>query len=118
MAGRVVSDTRLHESPAIAGFTASTGAAPDWFRIRGTGGFFCLNDLAVQFQTSGGSPDPCMRITVITNQETRSCTATGSGFCAFDDVDFDDDTDVFFRVERICAVPVGGEVSYTIRGHM
>jgi hypothetical protein len=116
LSGRVLSDTRFHE-PAIAGFVPATGAAPDWFRIFGEGGTFCINDLDVTFTTSGGTTAACTRLTVITTEETRSCTLTGNDSCSFTNVDYDNDSNIFFKVENVCPAS-GGQVTYTIRGNM
>ena len=44
LSGLLPADARTHD-PAIAGFNAAIGGAPDWYRIHGSGGPLCQDDI-------------------------------------------------------------------------
>src|SRR5262249_27335954 len=50
--GIVPTDNKVHENPNIDGFDTTVGAAPDWFKIKGTGGTFCQDDANFDFQVN------------------------------------------------------------------
>ena len=56
----------------------------------------------------------------ITNDGTYSCTTNSSGTCNIDEGSgsYNDDTDIFLVVEKICTVPPTSLVSYTVTGHL
>lgn len=115
--GRIVSDGRTH-LPAPDGFSSATGSAPDWYSVQATGGSLCANNYSVTITTSGGSPtDACYRVTFITNRTTVSMTVSGSGGNTMSSGAlglYDDNTTVYFRVEKTCPAATRENVSYTL----
>lgn len=117
--GSVPSDNRTH-NPAVTGFNAATGAAPDYLAINATGGFACINDYAITLATSGGSASLCYRLTVATNVGTFNCTASGQGSCTITrgSGSYSDGTTISISVEKTCNLPTVQQVSYTVSGHL
>lgn len=117
LVGLVPADTRTH-SPAIAGFSAATGAAPDWFALRATGGF-CTNDVELTLQVTSGAQPTCLKLTVITDVLTESCQVLAGGSCTVSrgTGSYTDDSSIFIAVERTCAAATVSN-AYTVTGHL
>ncbi|HEU5430173.1 MAG TPA: hypothetical protein VFU81_00840 [Thermomicrobiales bacterium] len=117
--GTILSDGRAHANPAVTGFNSVTGSAPDWWSVDATGGS-CVNDLAATITTSGGGPSgSCYKLTIITDKATESATisgddATGATVAA----DYSEDKTIYFKIEKICNLPVQEAVSYTVSYHL
>jgi hypothetical protein len=116
--GKLVNDTRTHD-PLVNGFDVSSGSAPDYLSLSATGGL-CINDLSVQFQTSGGSASVCYKLTVNTNSGAFLCTTSGSGSCMISQGSgaYANGTTIFFKVERTCPSTPQQNVNYIISGHL
>jgi hypothetical protein len=115
--GELPSDERTH-NPAFSGFTASTGSAPDFSTITGSGGA-CVNDVSMTLSLTGTSSPTCYRLTVTTDAHAPmtcvgNCNVSCGASC------YTDGSQVFFKVERICPLPSpGGEAPvYTVSGHL
>lgn len=117
----LLSDTRVHTNPPVDSFSATVGSAPDFWRVYADGGL-CVNDLDVTITTVGGSSaNKCYRLTVITNNGPRSVDVSGSGSANISSGSgsYSDDTDIYFKIEKICAAGTPQEaVTYTIRYHL
>jgi len=83
----------------------------DWYRIRASGGTFCLNDLDV---TGFGCSVPCspfVAYDLMTNQATRTnLTGPSTG------MSYSDDTDIFIHVHALnpSASPVGWSMQFNL----
>ena len=77
MTGTVPSDYRTHV-PAIDAFDMTTGAAPDYFSILGTGGTFCEDDANLTLTMTGTTQPACYVLTMLTdNNGGQTCTDVG-----------------------------------------
>jgi hypothetical protein len=120
--GKLINDSRAHTNPAVSGFDTTTGSAPDYLTLTGSGGAFCTNDLSATFLTSGGTASPCYKLTVTTNTFSTSCTTSGGGGgCPITHGSgaYTSGTTILFKVERTCSAAADHSVvSYTISGHL
>ena len=119
ISGLLPSDARSH-NPAVPGFDATKGDAPDWFRIYGSGGGLCQDDIDLTLQVSGSATPACFRLQAITNVSTYTCQTSSSGSCNFSPgmSSYGDGTDIYLVVDRTCATVASERVSYTITGHL
>jgi hypothetical protein len=111
--GLILSDARSHTS--FTGFDPSTGSAPDWFKIVGTGGF-CFNDLVVRITTSGGGSGVCYSLTVETTHETRTVGISGNNSTGVTTsaMNYNNGSTIFFKVAKTCGTSVRERVSYQV----
>ena len=119
--GTLYSDSHIHTNPTIPGFDSATGSAPEWYKVAAAGGFFCSNDYQVTFTTTGGSPTPCYRLTITTdNPLTNSVTVSGNGSAAMSggSGSYPDPSNVYFTVEKTCSSAVQEAINYTITFHL
>jgi len=118
--GKLVSDARVHELPAVVGFDAASGSAPDWYSFEGVGNSFCQNDLVFTLTMTGSTSPGCYRFTVITDKETYTCTTDATGTCGIDYLDgqFSDNTTIYAEVSKVCGTTVTESVAYTVSGHL
>jgi len=119
--GGIPSDHRAHQSPAVVNFNATTGAAPDWFRIRADGGSLCVNDVTLTLDVNGSGDLTCFRMTVSTSDGTYVCNTDAQGICGIDpgSSSYDGGTDIFVRIEKTCAHTASiGSTTYTVTGHL
>lgn len=117
LSGRLTSDTRTH-TPAVPGFDATKGAAPDYFKVNATGGI-CVNDLGVTITVTGaGTGANCFLLTISTSNGSYSCQTSASGTCTISEGSnsYDDDTTITLSVTRTCAA-AGVDARYTVAGH-
>ncbi|MCS6913854.1 MAG: hypothetical protein RMK29_01725 [Myxococcales bacterium] len=116
----VMSDSRVHVNPSVPAFNSAVGAAPDYIKVRATGGAFCQNDYAVRFTTRGGGAVPCYRCTIYTDRKSQSVTTTGSGTVEMSSGSgsYSSNSDVYFVIEKICNLPVQEAVTYTVEYHL
>jgi hypothetical protein len=122
LAGAMISDARVHENAAITGFSASAGAAPDFFTVHATGGV-CINDIALTLQVTGSSMPTCYKLTVVTNPATVTRTqqtgASGAATITAGSGAYSDGTDIAVVVEKTCsAATLAENVTYTVKGHL
>lgn len=111
----LLSDARRH-----TGFAGSVGAAPDFWKVFGTGGA-CINDYDVTIQTTGGNPtDLCYQLTIITNKKTDSAKLTGAGSAnlASGVGSYESNTMLYFKIEKICNFNLPEAVKYTVSYHL
>ena len=117
----------LTHTPAIAGFDVATGAAPDYWTVLGTGksqGITCVNDYKVTISTSGGNAGAaCYRLTVTTDKRVDSAFVTGSGSATINQecnfcTNYSNNTNIQFRIEKVCNLPVQEAVNYTVTFHL
>jgi hypothetical protein len=67
---------------------------------------------------TGGSNN-CYTLTIVTNIRTESTPVNdGSAIIDMGAFSYSDDTDVFFRVEKTCALPVREQASFTAAFHL
>ncbi|HNI60605.1 MAG TPA: hypothetical protein PKL17_03165 [Pseudomonadota bacterium] len=62
--GMLLSDSREHRSPALSDRDAKTGAVAKRGQVRGSGGLFCQNDLALTVTLRDGPKEPCYQLAV------------------------------------------------------
>jgi hypothetical protein len=117
--GTIYSDGRVHESPAIDGFDATTGSAPDWFVVHATGGAVCQDDLNVTITVSSGTPE-CYKLSVLTNKNTFSTQvdSNGSATITAGSSSYSDGTDIYFQVEKTCGTTVQEAAAYSVQFHL
>lgn len=117
IAGRLPNDARQHV-PAIPGFNATAGTAPDFLRIRATGGI-CTNDAVLTLQVSGATAPTCFALTVTTDKGTYPCTTNAAGACTIPTGDYSDDTDITLKVEQTCSTASAPTATtYQVTGHL
>ena len=115
--GMIASDGRAH-SPAVEGLDPVTGAAPQWWKVRATGGQ-CVRDLSVELTMSRATRN-CYRLTVTTDKGEVSAVwnggieVTGTGTGAYTP-----DTDIHFKMEKFCSVTTAREAAvYSVSSHL
>jgi hypothetical protein len=119
--GTLLSDTRVHENPAIVGFDTASGSAPDWYTFKGVGHTLCQNDLVLTLTVNGSSSPACYKMTVITDKVSYSCQTNSSGTCNINHNSggqFSDDTMINVEVQKTCSTSVTENVTYTVSGHL
>ncbi|MFT4041339.1 MAG: hypothetical protein QM692_24365 [Thermomicrobiales bacterium] len=114
------SDARAHVSPAVPDFDITVGAAPQWWVVRATGGGFCNNDLGVVMNLTGATAN-CYRLTVFTDKQTYTAVNTAGPVASIvDNVAgaYSSNTNIFFKVEKICTSPRREAMTYSITFHL
>lgn len=117
---KLISDARAHANPALAGFDATTGSAPDWFAIAANGGATCVNDVQLTLQVSGSSNPTCYKLTVITDKTTLTATtnAAGTASVAQGNGAYSNSTTIYLSVSKTCSTAITENVTYTLNGHL
>lgn len=115
--GRIVSDGRVH-MPEPPGYVAATRSVPDWYSVRAIGGSLCANNYGITVTTSGGtSSGQCYQVTFLTDRVSPSMTVSGNGTNTMSSGAlglYTENSTVYFRVERICSLATGENVSYSL----
>jgi hypothetical protein len=142
--GHMPSDKRVHEDPAIAGFDATTGAAPNWYYLVPDSGL-CSDDLVAQLCVQGSSAPSCYELTAISGVSSimYSCQVDASGCCPADPNPqgscpgngdpgqptfmgicknqgnqwTSSTSAVYFEVQKTCSTATIEDPSYTVYGH-
>ncbi|MBS2030041.1 MAG: hypothetical protein JST54_19220 [Deltaproteobacteria bacterium] len=116
--GKLSSDARPH-APAITGFVPATGSAPDFFHTFNTGGTFCQDDFDVVLQMIGSAYPTCYKLSVTTTHGTWAATAsqTGRAEVSSGSGSYDDNSDIYFEVEKTCSTAQLESPTYAITGH-
>lgn len=120
ISGVMVSDAREH-SPAILGFNATTGSAPDYYTIYADGGTLCQNDINISLVVSGSSSPTCYKLTADTSKGPYTCQTSSGGSCSISkgSGSYNDNTTILIKVEKTCpASSVRERVTYTVTGHL
>ena len=128
--GTMLSDSRQHLYPGVEGFDYDVGSAPAWRSLQAIGGQ-CANDIKLTVQTTGGGSQKCYRVSMnfshglgqfgepafykiyrldVAGNETKTLTR-GPG-------SYDDNTTLYFEIEKICPASVREKVSYTVNYHL
>jgi len=113
--GTFPSDTRTHQ-PAINGFDASLGSAPDFWEITGSGesSIFdpCENDLQLVMMLTGSSNPACYQVTVNPNDPgfaVMTATFSGAGQLEINPGDSDGNygsgDNITIELSKICSTP-------------
>jgi hypothetical protein len=120
--GHLLSDTRAHLNPPVAGFEAAVGAAPHWFSVYSSGGTLCEDDFSVTLTTSGGPDVPCYQATIVTDKITDSVlvTGNGSGTISGTSGSYSDGSTILFEIRKTCSIGSVGDadVAYTVSYHL
>jgi hypothetical protein len=120
--GRMLSDDRVHQDPAIVGFDPASGSAPDWMSVVGEGNVFCENDLVLNLQVAGSQNPSCYRLTAITDKEMYTVQTDDTGLAQINEDSgdqFSDNSTIDFEVQKTCSAGTLTEnVSYAITGHL
>jgi hypothetical protein len=137
LSGRLLSDKRVHEIPAVVGFDTTSGSAPDWTFVTAvdTSTFgTCANDMVMQLCVQGSSSPGCYKLTVLA-QSTYTCLTNASGCCPPDPSpdgtctnnpgicknnggNYPDGQHIAFEVSKTCNTNVTENVTYTVTGHL
>jgi hypothetical protein len=119
ISGLLPGDTRTHD-PAVPGFDAARGYAPDWFKIDASGGPLCQDDIALNLQVTGSATPTCFRLRAITDKGTYTCQTSSAGSCSFAPgmSSYSDGSVIYIVLDRTCAALAAERVSYTITGHL
>jgi hypothetical protein len=117
--GKLLSDARVHTNPAIPGFDATTGSAPDWYHLTADGGL-CVNDLKVVLQVLSSAHPQCYKLSVVTDMGTFAQTTDFSGMAKVtqDTVSYSTGSDIYFKVEKTCSTAQFESVDYTLNFHL
>ncbi len=115
----LMSDRRAHANPPVVPWNGTVGAAPEWWKVRATGGV-CTNDYLVTFSTSGGSALSCYTLTIFTNKGSNSVTISGNSWNSMSGgtSSYSSDSDIYFLVEKTCTSPSPERVHYTVSYHL
>jgi hypothetical protein len=121
IAGTLHSDARAHEMAGVNGFDATTGSAPDWYRLFADVGV-CENEVVLTLIINGvGSNLDCYQLYVYTDEGTYSCTTSTTGSCFINQDGtglYSDDSDIRIAVSKTCDTTVTESVTYTVTGHL
>ncbi|MDQ2652448.1 MAG: hypothetical protein M3Z20_05310 [Chloroflexota bacterium] len=118
----IFSDGRAHASPPVDGFNPATGAAPQWWWVHAYGSLPdplppCSNNLDVSLAVTGSTGN-CYQLTVQTSKGTWT-EQTRNGVAHIDESNaYNDNTPVYFIVEKTCGTSVTEAASYTITYHL
>jgi hypothetical protein len=118
--GTLPSDRSVHEQPAIVGFDASSGSAPDWISITPTTSPFCQNDIVATLNVMASSFPTCYKLTIISGLNMYTCQTTASGSCSISHNtggQFADGASVLFEVSKTCSATETESVAYEVDGH-
>jgi len=120
LSGKILSDARVHEVPAVVGFNTATGAAADWTAISATGGLACVDDIDLTLQITGSSMPACYKLTVNTSTTTLTAqtNASGTAHVSMGSGAYADNTTIYIVVEKTCGTTVAESVTYTVTGHL
>jgi hypothetical protein len=124
MTGYIPSDARDHE-PAIDGFDTTTGAAPDYFKITGSGGV-CQNDANVTLQMDSPTKQSgCYELHLLTDKNNggQSCTTDLTGSCSITNGSgsYGDGSTLYVWVKKTSACPAAqfpDHAHFHISGHL
>ena len=120
LTGTLPSDARVHESPAVPGLSAVTGAAPDYFVIHASGGA-CTDDVNLDLQVTGARSPTCFKLTVNTNKNGgQSCNTDTIGHCGITNgtASYGDGSDIIVIVEKTCSNATTDATTYAVTGHL
>jgi hypothetical protein len=116
--GTLPSDTRVHENPGVTAFASAQGAAPDFLSVNATGGTLCVNDIGVTLTVTQAPNLACFQLTIVTDNNTWSCTTNASGTCTITQGSgsYSGGTTISLKVERTCSAGPAN-ARYTVAGH-
>jgi hypothetical protein len=91
---------------------------PDFFKVHGSGGTFCQDDVGVTLTVTGAAQPACFKLTVIADKGTYACITDGTGSCTVTrgSGSYSDGSDIVLEVERTCAA-AATLGSWTVSGH-
>jgi hypothetical protein len=118
--GMLPSDTRVHANPAIVGFDAISGSAPDELKVTGSGGTFCVDDINITLTVTGSSVPTCYRLHIVTTNVDLTCNTNASGSCTITSGSgsYNDGSDLHFTVTKTCSAAMRDGPTYTVDGHI
>lgn len=119
ISGKLVSDKQAHATPAVTGFDAASGSAPDWYNIDATGGI-CEDDINLTLQMTGSVYGNCYKMIVTTTNGTYTCQTAANGSCTISKPSgsYQDDTTILIEVQKTCNTTKIESVNYTVKGHL
>ena len=125
ISGRFPSDARTHQSPAVTGFDSSTGSAPDYWVITGTGSSFpsaiCVDDLQLTVTLTGSSNPACYQVTVTSSYGPMTATFTAAGQALInqsDNQNYNDGDVITIELSKICSTPPEAPTFSSSNGHL
>ena len=116
--GTIASDARAHANPAVPGFDAATGSAPQFWKVTATGGA-CQNGLDVLITMTGATSN-CYGLTVTTDKGSHAAVVV-NGSARINPGDtgiYSDDSTILFKVEKTCGTSVREVADYTVSYHL
>ena len=123
--GTIPSDARDHVPP-IDGFDSTTGSAPDYFTIRGTGGIGCFDDANFDLQMNAPTAQlPCYVLHLLTdnNPSGQTCQTDGTGHCSISNGSgsYTDNSDIVVWITKAPSCTAAGfadDGTFAITGHL
>ena len=126
VSGRFPSDARVHETPAVTGFDAASGSAPDWWSVFATGsGSGCTfgisdNDFQAELIVSNSAYPSCYELQAETSDGANLGTSVtgsyGSGTAWINNGDssnYNDNVTIYFWVSKICSTSDNDAPTFT-----
>jgi hypothetical protein len=125
MQGVVPSDARGPHQPPTDGFDPTTGAAPDYFSILGTGGALCQDDANLELQMNAPAKQQgCYELHLLTDKNGgQMCTTDLTGHCSITNGSgsYSDNSTLWVWVQKTAsctAAQFPDDAPYTITGHL
>ena len=120
--GSIPSDSRIHGNPAVPGFNASTGAAPQWWStVADPNAIACSNSLYIAFQMILSSHPSCYQLTIKTDKSPANNPvipdATGAATLIFSGLPtpaYSNGSTIYFEIQKVCTSSIRENVGYTI----
>jgi hypothetical protein len=118
--GVLPSDRRQHVNPSVIGFDPISGSAPEWYSVDATGGLFCQNDFSATLTVTNSTIPACYQLTIITNRLMQSQPTDGIGTATMSGGpgSYDDNTTVWFEVQKICPAFQADNPNFNITFHL
>jgi hypothetical protein len=126
--GTFPSDGRTHENPAIAGFDATTGTAPDFWQITGQGEVgidICENDLQLNVFLMGSSNPTCYQVTVNPNDPSYNAMTATFDAAGEAQINPNDSSSTYgsgdvitIELSKICSTPNEAPTFDSTNGHL
>ena len=117
--GTIASDARAHANPTVPGFDASTGSAPQFWKVTASGGSLCQNGLDVQITMTGATSN-CYGLTVTTDKASYAAVVV-NGTARINPGStgiYSDGTTILFKVEKTCGTSVREVADYSVSYHL
>lgn len=118
--GSIPSDARAHDGAPVS-FDATVGAREYWFKVFGSGGMVCLNDISATMIMSGADVPACYTLTVVTDKKTLESPAApgnGSTSVSLGSGAYSNSSWIYFKVSKVCPASYIGAPSFQVSFHL